>query len=807
MTSLRFVKASLFSIYLLLLSSPAFSQTGDTRVLYPGSCSLDNLKIPHPVPLNGNGSLGSSYNLTKCGLNFVQASVKLGQRFNVSCCPSTVGVAQPAPFAISGLPSCGVIEKAYVYASISGNGVAVNISVTNPAAQNQNFAMSIIGQDQDKCWAYQGTYTYRADVTSIINGNGNYIISGLPVDPSANLHSNDTDGATLLIVYSNPTQAYQGEIYIWDGCVAGIGNTSTMNINNFNACANSSSAQAFIAVGDLQQINSSFVLNGGAPFQIGLVEDWYNWIQQPTSVSSGQNTSNFQVQASGDCYNFMLAGLYFQTTTCTTCTFQQANINVQSTSTPAACGVNNGSVTANPTGGVAPYTYVWNTSPAQTTQTATGLAPGQYIVVVSDATGCNSGIDTVTVGQVGGTTVTSSSTPVLCNGGSTGSATANPQTGQSPYTYSWSTTPSQTNATATGLSAGTYTVTQTDGMGCTDTSIVIVTQPPVLTSVKDSINVLCNGNNTGSAWVTASGGVGNYTYSWTTLPVQTSDTAVNLTAGTYTCFITDANGCSIQKIFNITQPPPLVLTSVFTIADCGIPNGNATVSVTGGNGPYTYSWNTNPVQTTAAASNLANGNYTVYVVDANNCTANMSIAVIDANDPVAQFTVTPTVTSISDPNFSFTDLSVNATSWTWSFGDPGDSSTSNLQNPTHTYSDTGTFCIMLIVSNAVCSDTTVNCVVVQPELSIFVPNAFTPNGDGKNDVFMPLGEFIGEFQMYIFDRWGNNIFKSTDTKIGWDGKANGGTKTAQEDTYVWVIYCVDPQNREHKYVGHVSLIH
>jgi gliding motility-associated-like protein len=666
--------------------------------------------------------------------------------------------------------------------------------------------MSIIGQDMDKCWGYQNTYTYRADVTSIINGNGNYMISGLLVDPSASQHSNDVDGATLLIIYSNPTQAYQGEIYLWDGCLVGIGNTSMMNINNYNACGNSTSGEAFIAVGDLQQINSTYILNGGAPFQIGLQEDWYNWIQQPTSVNSGQTSSHYEIQASGDCYNWILSGLYFQTTTCTTCTFQQANINVQSTTTPASCGQNNGTATANPSGGQAPYTYQWNTNPSQTGQTATGLSPGNYIVIVNDATGCNQGVDTVTVGIQGGTTVTATTTPVLCNGGNTGSATAVPQTGQSPYTYSWSTTPSQSTATATGLAAGTYTVTQTDANGCTDTSIVVVTQPPALASLTSSMNVMCNGGNDGMAVVTPSGGVGNYTFSWTTFPVQTNDTAFALQAGTYTCTITDANGCTLQKTFTITEPTPLQLQSNFNPADCGIPNGNATVVVNGGTGPYTYLWTTTPAQTTASASNLPNGTYTVYVLDANQCGDSLVVNVIDANDPIANFTVNPVITSISNPIFNFTDLSQNASTWTWNFGDPNDATDSYVQNPTHTYSDTGTYCITLIISNTVCTDTFEVCVVVQPEMIIYTPNAFTPNNDGNNDVFMPKGEFVGNFEMYIFDRWGNNIFKSTSFTQGWDGKANGGSQVAQEDVYVWVIYCTDPQGRKHKYVGHVSLI-
>jgi gliding motility-associated-like protein len=791
----------------LLFSSICLAQnnfnSNDTQQKWPGlSCHApkqDNLKTPSPQ--NGNATLGPVYNLTKCGLNFVQASVKLGQRYSISCCPSTPGVVQPASFVISGLPTCGVIEKAYLWALTSGNGIGINASITNPASQNQVFPMTQVGTDADKCWGFNATYTYRADVTSIINGNGNYVISGLPT--STTQSGNDTDGATLFIVYSNPTQTYQGEIYLFDGCFVGIGSTNQYNLTGFNACAQSTAAEAFMAVADLQQINSSFVLNGGAPFQIGMQEDWYNWIQQPTIVNAGQTTSNFQVQASGDCYNLGVAGLYFQTTTCTTCTFQ-ANINIQSTTTPASCGSSNGTVTANPSGGQAPYTYSWTTTPPQTTQTATGLSPGQYIVYVQDASGCYSGIDTITITQSGGTAVTSAQTDVLCNGGLTGTATATPNGGQSPYTYLW--TPSGgTNATATGLAAGTYTVTITDAQGCTDTSIVIITQPPVLASIEDSLNVLCSGGNSGAAWVNTSGGVGPYTYSWNTVPVQTTDSVGNLTAGNYTVFITDANGCAIQKVFNIGQPQPLVVVDNFIPATCGLNDGTAGVTVTGGTGSYTYLW-TPGNQTTASATGLANGSYTVVVTDANGCSQSVSMNINNVNFPNADFTVTPGNQPLSDPNFSFNNLSSNATTYTWLFGDPNDTTVSYAQNPTHQYSDTGTYCITLIVSNTVCTDTFVNCIVVEPEMTIFVPNAFTPNDDGKNDVFMPEGTFVGDFEMWIYDRWGNMIFKSTSVTQGWDGKANGGSKLAQQDVYVWKIRCIDPQKRKREYVGHVSLI-
>ncbi len=797
---------------LVLLTGSSFSQyitNQEVDFPPPGRCAVSSttkVVSPNPGPQNGNGSLGATYSLIKCGLNYTQVSVKLGQRYGISCCPNTPGVVQPAPFVISGIPTCAVIEKAYLWAGTSGNGIPITATVTNPLLTTNNFPMTLIGQDQDKCWSFTGTYTYRADVTSIIAGNGNYIISGLPT--STTQSGNDTDGATLFIVYSIPTQTYQGEIHIWDGCYVGIGNSYSTNITGFNACGNSTVASGWIISADHQQINSSFVINGGAPFQIGMQEDWYNYIGANTAVTGGQTVANYQIQASGDCYNWMVMGLYFQTTTCTTCIPQVSNMTLSTTQLDATCNVCNGTSTVTPNGGVPPYTYQWNTVPVQTNATATGLCAGTYIVSVLDATGCASGTDTVNILTIGGVGVASTMAPVLCFGGSTGSSTATPSGGQSPFTYSWSTNPIQTGQTATGLTAGTYTVLITDGAGCTDTSIIVVTQPPQLTAVTNVIgNALCNGSADGSASVTAAGGTGSFSYIWSTTPIQTTQTASGLAVGTYTVTVIDANNCNTTATVVITEPTPVLTSIFFDPANCGQNDGQTTVTASGGTGPYAFLWSSTPPQSSATATGLSPGTYTATVTDANGCSVTIAVAVIDTANPQANFTANPLQVYIDFPIVHFTDLSTNANAWFWNFGDPNDTTTSTLQNPSHTYSDTGTYCVWLYVSNSVCTDSAMLCIRVLPLTQLYVPNAFTPNGDPRNEFFMAVGEFVADFEMFIFDRWGNLIFRSNDMLKGWDGKVqNGNGKVVQEDTYVWIIHFTDTKYFKRQYVGHVSVI-
>ncbi len=152
-----------------------------------------------------------------------------------------------------------------------------------------------------------------------------------------------------------------------------------------------------------------------------------------------------------------------------------------------------------------------------------------------------------------------------------------------------------------------------------------------------------------------------------------------------------------------------------------------------------------------------------------------------------------------------------ATSWEWDFIYPSAGSfTSTAQNPTFSYSATGTYTVQQVVTNAAgCTDTAYNSIEVIPEYVFYAPNAFSPtNHDGLNDTFKPLGIGfdIDNFEMMIFDRWGNLIYRTTDLNKGWDGKANGGANIAQEDVYVWKVNTRDFSGADHHYIGRVTIV-
>jgi hypothetical protein len=281
--------------------------------------------------------------------------------------------------------------------------------------------------------------------------------------------------------------------------------------------------------------------------------------------------------------------------------------------TSATCGGSNGTATANGT----PGTYVWNTSPAQTTQTATGLAPGAYSVTVT-AGGCSAtGSTTITNSGVA-PTVSVVTAPSTC-GGATGSATANGTAG----TYVWSTSPAQTTQTATGLAAGSYTVTVT-AAGCSASASGVVTNPGAPSVTVSAVNPTCAGKSDGTATASATGGTGAYTYTWSTSPAQTTATATGLAAGTYNVTVL-ATGCAGIGSVTVTAPAALAVSaSASTQPTCSYSaNGAATATATGGTGTLTYTWSNGT--SGASLSNGANGTVKVYVVDTKGCKDSASV--------------------------------------------------------------------------------------------------------------------------------------------------------------------------------------
>lgn len=345
---------------------------------------------------------------------------------------------------------------------------------------------------------------------------------------------------------------------------------------------------------------NTVVVGGSSPYT-------YNWTGgQMTPNISMLGTGTYVVTVTDD--NGCVETSSFMITAPTGITLQPSGQNTNCNTSA------DGSASVTVSVGNTPFTYIW--SNGQTTQTITGLTANTYDVTVTDASGC---VETasIIVSSPTAITSTSSATAASCVANN-GTATVTPNGGTPPYNYTWNTIPPQNTQTATGLATGPYIATITDDNGCTFTVSVTVPGPPPITATVSSTNTTCVAQN-GTATVNATGGTPPFTYAWSTAPVQTTQTAINLPAGTYTVTVTDTNGCTNIQIVLVGSGGSISTTVSSSDASCANGNdGSATANPVGGTNPYTYIWNNS--QNTQTAINLIPGTYTVTIVDANGCT-------------------------------------------------------------------------------------------------------------------------------------------------------------------------------------------
>ncbi len=437
-------------------------------------------------------------------------------------------------------------------------------------------------------------------------------------------------------------------------------------------------------------------------------------------------------------------------------------------------GGNTGSVTVSASGGNGPYNYIWDSGLAPgATQNA--LSAQTYSVTVTDSDDCPGSLQ-VTINQPTQLTATTSSVEASC-GESDGSATVNPSGGTGSYTYTWTPNVGST-ATVNNIPAGSYQVTVTDANNCQhQENILVNNQNAPSLSIISTTDESCVGAADGEATVEASGGSGNYTYSWSPSG-GTSATASNLTAGNYTVTVTDDAGCETSIVVTINSASAILIDAIITDEDCGMMNGELVASASGGNGNYSYTWSNG--ETTSTISNLQTGEYSVTITDDLGCSNSetFTVGVIGSLD----VTVNPTTTTIEAGESVQLEAS-GGFSYTWT-PETGLSCT-DCPNPVASPINTTNYTVTVVDENGCAGEATVYVFVEALCGEFFVPTIFSPNADGTNDNHCVLGGCVTEFELIIYNRWGERVFVSRDQTNCWDGNFRG--QKVQSGVYVYKI--------------------
>jgi len=385
--------------------------------------------------------------------------------------------------------------------------------------------------------------------------------------------------------------------------------------------------------------------------------------------------------------------------------------------------------------------------------------------------------------------------------------------------YLWSSGDSTQSIKVSPITNTTYFVTVTDIWGCknSDTTLLTVLSLPIVFLSNDTS--ICTGT---SAQLNASGGV---SYLWSPSSGLNANNISNPISSpsnsiTYTVKVTDLNGCSNTDNVSVSfypEPSINILQNIYNgcsplqiqFSDTNLNNISAWEWNFGdpGSGANNIVYTQNPSHTYNIPGNYSIG-LTLTTVHGCHKTAQLNNVVTIYPNPVASFNTLPAITNIYQPTITFENTSTNAVSYYWNFGDALSAlNTSTDLSPTHTYSEETPYNIKLVVfSQYGCMDSCFREVIINPEFTFFIPNVFTPNGDGINDFFQGTGRNFTDCQMFIYDRWGDIIFESNDYNKPWDGKYNNNKGKDMQDVFIYKFVVKDFKGRIHEYTGHVTLL-
>jgi hypothetical protein len=558
----------LFSFFSLLFLFLLCSTSGHAQTLTASITShIDNIcsgQCNGALTAAGSGGSGTyTYSWSPGGSNTASISSLCAGTYTVTVMDAlghtaTTSATITEPTAISGTPTttssaCGRSNGTAIISVTGGTG-AYSYSWTPGVGAGQGTAsVSGLSPGSYTVFIIDANNCQYINTISITNTPGP---TATPVS-STNVSCFGASNGTATITASGGTGALT---YSWSpsggsgptatGLSAGNYTATVSDANGCDAVVTSTITQPAQLTANASQTNVS--CNGGANGSAtvnptgGTSSYTYSWT--PSGGVAGTATG-----LSAGTYTATITDAHGCTTMSVSTITQPQPLTCNSSGINSTCGYSNGELVAIPAGGTATYTYSWTPIGANT-PSVTGVPTGTYTVTITDANGCS--ISSVAVVQnTPGPSSSVSGTGATCYGVSDGTATDVGTGGTLPYTYTWAPTPpgGQGTPTASGLTAGSYTVTIADANGCVSTHTVTIVQPTILSIVTtSSTSESCASCCDASASITAGGGTPAYTYSWSSSPVQTTATATALCAGTYTACISDHNGCSVCENVTVT---------------------------------------------------------------------------------------------------------------------------------------------------------------------------------------------------------------------------------------------------------------
>ncbi|TND10638.1 MAG: psrP1 [Bacteroidetes bacterium] len=769
------------SNYLLrvLSSSPAYCSIV--------RCSPIVIDSPPTVSVSGNATIcnGGDTLLTAAGATSYSWAPSSG--LNATTGSSVIAApTTTTTYSVIGTNAAGCSDTAVTTITVSAPGtpaisgntnICLGQSTTLTAAGSGSFSWSSGGSAASETVSPTITTSYTVTVTDPngCNGIDSVTVNVIPLPVVS------VSGATAICAGSSATlTATGGGNYAWSsgGTAAGetvspsVTTTYTVTVTDTSGC--SDSAVATVTVNP----SPGITISGGTTICAGDSTIL-------TATGGGIYAWNSGGSAASDTVSPATTTTLFVTVTDTSGCSATDSVTVTVNILPAPSITGNTTIcagqstTLTASGG---GTYTWSSGGTSAGETVVPATTSSYSVVVTDSNGCSATTSvTVTVNPLPVVSVSGNTT--VCAGQST------MLTASGGVSYSWSSGGNTATETITPASTTTYTLTATDANGCSASTTATITVNPLPNAAITGNTTICSGQNT---TLTATGS-GNYL--WSNGATTSSISVSPAVTTTYSITVTDpGTGCSDTSTYtvNVLGQPVASVTGNTVICE----GASATLTAQGGS---TYAWSN--AQTTATISVSPAATTTYSVVVSNGACADTASVQVTVN-PLPGVTTSPNQTIFWGTGTTLTATAPGGTSFSWS---PANGlSCTNCANPDASPDVTTTYCVVA-TSAAGCSDSA--CVTITVDIScgqVFVPNVFSPNSDGQNDVLFVEGNCIVEMIFRVYDRWGEKVFESTDKAAGWDGDYKG--QPAQTGVYVYQLTATLVTGEQIQKKGNVTIL-